>query len=480
MGMLNWLVGLLPEKTAPQPDSQSRFVESAGASVADDDDPSWRRLTGNSNRDLNPLTQARAREISAWLWGGNLLANRLIELPLAFMLAEGVTLTCKDPDAQAVVATFWRDPINNMDRRIVQWARELAVFGEQCYPTFVNEVTGKVRLGYLDPALIETVVTDPDNRAQPIGVVTCKDSHGKSRRYRIIVNGPEEELFTVRTREIRGTFLDGDAFYFAVNDLISGTRGRPDLTASADWLDAYDDYLFGELDRARFLRSFVWDVELRGATPDQVAARAKTMVPPAPNSVRVHNESEKWSAVTPGLSAGDTDSTARLMRNHVLGGRTVPEHWYGGGGDVNRATGESMGDPAVKVMSMRQRELKYILEEIGRYVIRQAFLATGRGEPDFGDPDLDPHAVFPEMATRDTTRYAAALQQVVVAVASAVTQQLMSRRAAVRIIASVAGRLGVEFDPEAELAAAEADAQARAQADVFTTPGSEEGAGNVQ
>ena len=32
--------------------------------------------------------------------------------------------------------------------------------------------------------------------------------------------------------------------------------------------------------------------------------------------------------------AGDTVATARLMRNHILGGAGVPEHWFGGGGDV--------------------------------------------------------------------------------------------------------------------------------------------------
>jgi hypothetical protein len=41
--------------------------------------------------------------------------------------------------------------------------RELAIFGEQCYPAFVNEHDGMVRIGYLDPALIATVVMDPDN-----------------------------------------------------------------------------------------------------------------------------------------------------------------------------------------------------------------------------------------------------------------------------------------------------------------------------
>jgi hypothetical protein len=82
--------------------------------------------------------------------------------------------------------------------------RELSLYGEQCYPTFVNEIDGFVRLGYLDPAMIETVVMDPDNPEQPIGIVTCKDKKGEYR-YRVIVNGPEN-MFTARTQAIRATF----------------------------------------------------------------------------------------------------------------------------------------------------------------------------------------------------------------------------------------------------------------------------------
>ncbi len=444
------------------------FREAAGTTVGNDED-GWRRLTGDNMRDLAPITHRRAREISAWLWQANLLANRIIELPLAFLLAEGVKLTVKDADAQAVLSRFWSDPINAMDLKLAKRVRELALFGEQCYPAFVNELTGTVRLGYLDPALIETVVTDPDNTEQAIGIVTVKDKKGVARRYRVIVNGPED-VFTTRTQDIRQSFNDGDCFYFAVNSLSAGVRGRPDLLASADWLDAYDDFLFGELDRNKYLRAFVWDVTLSNANEDIVKARSRDIAPPGPNSVRVHNDSEKWEAISPDLKATDTSESARLLRNHVLGGASLPEHWFGGGGDVNRSTGESMGDPAFKVMSMRQREIKHIIEEIGRYVLRQAALKTGTAEPDFGLPEFNVEAVFPEMISRDTTRYAAALQQTVSAVAQAVERKFISSAMAIRIIAAVAGRLGVEIDPEDELAAATSEAAKAAEADVFTDP----------
>lgn len=167
-------------------------VREAAGKTIDNDEEGWRRLTGDARRDLSSITQTRMQELGVYMWRTNPLANRLIELPVAFLLAEGVTLQVKDEEAQKWLRKFWNDPINNMDIKLPKKVRELALYGEQCYPAFVNEMNGHVRLGYLDPGLIETVVTDPDNIEQPIGVVTKKDRKGIARRYRIIVNGPED------------------------------------------------------------------------------------------------------------------------------------------------------------------------------------------------------------------------------------------------------------------------------------------------
>lgn len=455
------------DETAPL--QSAKFCEAAGVNV-DADEDQWRRLSGDTRRDLSPMTHQRMREMAQYLWESNLLANRLIELPIAYLLAEGVRLHCDDEDNQALLTRFWRDPINQMSVKLPKKVRELGIYGEQCYPAFVNQHTGHVRLGYLDPGLVETVVMDPDNPEQPIGIVTVKDKHGQARRYRVIVNGADAELFTARTQAIRETFTDGEAFWFTINDLSNGRRGRSDLLAQADYLDGYDQYLFGELDRAQFMRAFIWDVTLTGATPEEVKARAKDITAPRPGSTRVHNEAEIWKAETPDLKAQDASEGARLFRNHVLGGATLPEHWYGGGGDVNRATGESMAEPTVKVLSMRQQVVKHMMETIGLYVLRQALLARGKGEPDLEDEAFQVEAIFPEMTAKDTTKYAAALQQAVVAVGLAMDKGLITQATAVRIINAIAGRLGVEIDGEKELIAARKEKAKAEEDDVFTTP----------
>lgn len=452
---------------SPAP-AETSMREAYGTTI-DADEENYRALTGDTKRDLSPISQKRMRDTAFYLWEVNLLANRLIELPLAYILGEGVKLHCDDEDNQKVLKRFWRDPINQMDMKLIKKSRELALFGEQCYPTFVNEHTGHVRLGYLDPALIATVVVDPDNAEQAIGVVTCKDRKGIARRYKVIVNGAED-VFSEKTQKIRETFTDGEAFYFTINDLSNGKRGRSDLLAQADWLDGYDQFLFGELDRAQFMRAFIWDVELKGATPDEVKTRAKSITAPAPGSTRVHNDSEIWQAVTPDLKAQDSTTNASLFRNHVLGGGTIPEHWYGGGGDVNRAVGAEMGEPTFKMFSMRQKTLKHILESIGIYVLRQKALVETGKEPDLEEEAFEVEAIFPEMTAKDTSKYAAALQQVVVGASIAVEKFLITKETAVKMINAIAGRLGVEIDADEELGKVTDAAMTAAEEDLFKAP----------
>ncbi len=464
--------GPVTTEAIPDQPTTKRVVEAAGANTTEDD-TGWRKLSGDSSRDLSPLAQGRMRDTAFYLWEANLLANRLIEIPLAYLLGEGVELKpVGDDDAEArstVLRDWWRHPINQLGITLERKIRELGLFGELAIPAFVNEVDGTVQLGYLDPQHIETVVYHSDNPSLPIGIVTVADKKGVKRRYRTVFNGPES-MMTMGTQAARETFTDGDIFYFAVNQLAGDRRGRSDLRAVADWADAYDQFLFNEMDRANLMRAFFWDVECVGMTDTELKAKAKTVKAPKPGSVRLHNESETWTPQSPTLNAADSGEAARLFRNHTLGGLTMPEHWYGGGGDVNRATGDSMSEPTFKVYSMRQRAVKHLLEVMGSYVLRKYYQAREQAELEWNDPRIETEAVFPELTARDTTKYAAALAQVVTGCAMAIDKGVMTEETGVALIAAISGRLGVEVDAHQELADARKQQTAAAEKNRFTGP----------
>jgi hypothetical protein len=450
--------------TGGSPAVASPVREAAAAQSADE--AGWRRLTGEglsqqNERDLTPMAQDRMQKTAEWLWQANVLANRLIELPLAYLLAEGVTLQCPDPDNQKLLNAFWNDPINNWPVKLEARARALALLGELCFTIHVNEHSGFVRHGYLDSRNIAHVITDPDNPEQPIGVVTKRDAKGRQYKYRVLVLGEDSELFSARTQRIRSEdFQDGDCLLYQVNKLPSGTRGRSDLLGSMDWLDAYDEFLFGELDRTQYLRAFVWDLTVKGGTDDDVKKWEKNFKPPAPNSTFVHNESLELKPQTPQINAAETTETARLLRNHVTGGNTMPEHWFGGGGDVNRAAASEMGEPTFKVYTARQSTLKRMLEEMGRVVLWKNAKKYNK-KPDWSEEEWLVTAVFPEMVSRDVTKFAAAMTSVCQAVVQMIDAGLLTEETALKLVADVAQRFGQEFDAATELAAAREEREER-------------------
>src|SRR5574341_1328872 len=104
MALKTWFMSFL-EAAVPdpgQPVKEAAFREAFGTTI-DADEDQWRKLTGDYSRDLNPMDQARMQKIGHYLWERNVLANRLIELPVAFLLADGAKLQVDDKENQAAL-----------------------------------------------------------------------------------------------------------------------------------------------------------------------------------------------------------------------------------------------------------------------------------------------------------------------------------------------------------------------------------------
>ncbi|WP_447978091.1 hypothetical protein [Candidatus Nitrospira bockiana] len=410
-------------------------------------DPSlygFRRLTGagqDNPRDLPVMTQERMQQVAYFLYLTNPMAQWSIEMMKDYLLGEGVTLKAEDEATQAVVEAFWSDPVNQWDLKLENKVRELAIYGEQCWPAFVAPGTGRVRLGYLDPCLIDTVVLDPDNAEQAIGVITRKQEglfNIPERRYRVILDLTEEELMPAAQR-LRAQFTDGECFYFAINKVSNGSRGISDLMAKADWLDGYEQFLFQRLERADLANRIVFDLTLQGFTQEQITAFMKGFQLPKPGGVHAHNEKVTLEPKAPDLKASDASVDARLFKHQALAG--YPEHWYGGGGDVNRATAGEMDEPTFKRFQSRQKFVKAMVLQTVRYQIRMAkqmgALAQAANET--------VAVIFPEMVRADLSKVGSIVQQAAAAVSVMLRDTLITKAEARTILTVVVKALGVEL-----------------------------------
>ncbi len=447
----------------------------------------YRRLTGKIDRDLNPITQERARAIAFWLYDSNPLAKRVLELTRDFLVGDGVGVAAQGEDEEArkaiqeVIDRFWGDPINLMDLKLFSKVLELGLWGEQCYSVTVNPVDGHVRLGYVDPGLIADVLLDPKDGETPREVVLTGVAAESGKRLKVIsfCDDPNSPWFgrlmgvaTDRDGTVLDTWQDrnsagepvgepvgeakpylGACFLFRINAVSNARRGRSDLLSLADWIDAYDQVLFNEVDRAILMKSFIWDVAIEGDEKAVLDAQARYQNPPKPGSLRIHNTKEKWEAVNPEIKSYETKAGADLLLGYISTGSGHPKTWLSGTDDVNRATATELSEPAFKRLSARQRYVRYMIEQIVSFVLDQAEMKgkIGKREVAFG---LAPAAwsfsvTMPEIRSKDMKLAADTFNAAMQALASALVEELVDKETAQELVAMLIGQFGVDVDLEA-------------------------------
>lgn len=427
----------------------------------------FRRLVGNhqeqtSLRDLPMPTHERMQEIAYYLYLTNPMAQWQVQMMSSYILGKGMTPQAKDPRTNDLVQSHWRDPLNNWPVKLENKTRELSLYGEQCWPAFVAPGTGRLRLGYLDPALIGQVVLDPDNAEQPIGIITKTWTNYRpqpERRYRVILDVPDEEL-TSLARQMRAEFTDGDCFYFAVNKVSNGSRGISDLLSKADWLDGYEQFMFNRLERADLANRVLFDMEFTGLTEEQIVEKRKQLGQPQPGSWWVHNEKVKLNVSAPKLEAADAAVDARLFKHQCLAG--YPEHWYGGGGDVNRATAGEMDEPTFKLLEARQQIVKHMVLAVLRHAVRAAKRVGALRQ----SADETIELPLPEMVKADMPKLADTFEKVSRTATLNVNSRLMTKAEGRQLIAIATKPLGVDLAPMTDeqldaMAAKDEDDEAR-------------------
>ena len=399
------------------------------------EDEGWRSLTEDTRRDLTPLTQERMQEIAFHLYEMNPMAHRILEMTKDFVVGEGITFTAEDPEVEKVLTEFWNDPVNAWNLKQGQRVMELGLYGEQFYPVAVNDVDGKVRMGYLDPAAVAKVLADPEN-VEIIRQVKRKGSLTQVQKTYDVVNLDED------LKSKTYGYLTGEIFFFAINKVANSLRGRSDLFSLADWVDGYDQFLFNRLERSHLMNVFLWDVTLEGMGQTDIDAWLKKQGIPKPASLRAHNERVKWKAVVPELGAHDASEEAKLFRNMILGGAGYPPHWFAGGEGITRATALEMSTPVMKRLKTRQRYFKYMIELIFLFVIHQAIIHGKFGKREVNKGFT---VALPKLLEKDIYTLALGLKFIINALATGMEKKWIDEKDAKRIYAYMMSQLGLEI-----------------------------------
>lgn len=418
-------------------------LKASAITVNDNNETGWRKITGNSTRDLSPIKQERMYEIVFHLWENMPLGKWLIEILKDFLVADGLPFEAENEDVSQALEDFWYDPLNQLDIYIEKHCREQWLFGVLCLPAFTAKSGGNLRLGYIDPAQIKDVVTDPGNVKMVIGV-TLKDELGREgMKLRTILPVDAEDILSKRAQQLRAGFTDGECFYSAVNNLTNSPMGRSELLVTADWIDAHEQFLFDFTSRWPLMNAFVWDLTVDSGDPAAIKKEVDKITG-KPGEVFGHNKAVTLEAVAPDLKTIEATNGNKMFVNHILGAHGFPSFWYGSGeGESGRALGVEQGTPAFKMLSSKQRAWKAFWELVFQTVIDRRRAANTLK---CSDEDAKKwNVVLPELTSKDLTKNSAALQSVTTSLATAIQQEVIDTITARKIFLSITLSLGVDI-----------------------------------
>jgi len=421
-------------------------------------DAGYRRLSQSPNvRDLLAPQQDRMQRVAYYLYVTNNVAARCVEILVDFICGEGVSVAAEEPAVQETLDEFWHDPWNDLDKFVPQMVQGQSVFGESLVQCYTNPVSGQVRIADTDPLWIDaveysTLEGDPGRATGPALAVVLKRDYQEKEAKRLRVVSRDEDPFSPEYGMLRG-----ECFYWPLRKARAATRGISDLFKSSDLAGALEQMIWAAVQHTKHQGAFIWDLLLRGATQEQIDDwLKKNPAGPAAAGVRVHNENTEWKAVSPQLAASEQNRMVQTVKSMILAGFGFPPHWFAEGGDVNRATALEMGDPALKMLTRRQRDVKYQLEEMLRYVI-SAKIAAGALPENINQAF---EVQMPELSVKDQGKIATALSQTVSALSLARAEGLVDEETAANALAIQIQQLGVEADPAEMLRKARAEKEA--------------------
>lgn len=396
----------------------------------------YRTIAGvTSFRDLSSAKHRSHLDTVYRLYMMNPLAKRIIDIQVDFIIGNGITFDIdqeKKPDLYRVVNAHWTDWHNRWDTKQENKCRELQLYGEQCYQPFVNEHTGHVRLGYLDPALITDVEMNASNPELPGAIVL--GTADSEKRMSIITEGPDG-------------MLTGQVLFFKENSVSNANRGYSDLLYAVDWLYSFDEAVFDVLDNLSFANLFMWDIEIKGASEPELAKRLLEIQndPPRAGSFNVHSENETWNSKTPSVTSIPDLEALKMIRTMIIGGAGQPEHWHGAGGDVNRAVGSVMGIPSYRMMQRKQKHFLTLIQDVLRYQVEQAKMHDERLKIDL-DTDRIINLHGPKIEEENFEIATQVLQTMTDSLLVAVEEKWLTKDTARRVYVAALQKFDVSID----------------------------------
>jgi len=294
-----------------------------------------------------------------------MMTDFVIGTELTFSVDEAITEKYKGRVTRYII-DMWEDYDNDFDLMLEGMCNELWILGEQIYPFKFEETTNILKLGIVDPRMVEKIVRDKVNQKRLAQVVMQPNTMGETDFYGVAHEVKRKIAVPESSKSMseHGYKYAGDVFLFNINRLPTQTRGYSELATMVESLDVMDSFMFEVSERSLLMFHFIADILIKNKNDDEI--REFPIPNMKKNTVFKHSQNVELTLKSPDLKAIDAEAIVRLITKYVLAGVGIPEHWIVNGGDTNLATAREQNNPIEKRLERKQGTVKYMLKKMIR------------------------------------------------------------------------------------------------------------------
>lgn len=406
-------------------------------------------------------------------------------MEVARVFGAGAVFKAKDPALQPQVNAFTADPVTDLPTTLPRMLTELQVFGELVLPINVTPISATVRLGYLDPGDVETVLFRIADKKSAVAVIQRRPTTGDEKLIWLVAHpdprydnrfaphpvlgedkrrpglhgplvkgldgnpvelpvGPDGEIvpeLRELVREGSGYRVAGYCFYERANCLVSG-RGRSLYERIGSYLKAQEDWFFGMIRNAILQQSFIFHYQVDSNDPDEIEAEEERVAKNRPRNGAwfVTGPRDKLTPVTADVPAagGIRELFTGLLK--IMGiARAIPGHELGAEDDTNRSTAQESRTTSVNRAKLFQKQIAAMMCRWIAYQLDQLDYTGQLLYTDSAKPDRTVECVLPELDARDEKEVSDSVNTRVQAMSQALDAGLVLEKDAVTFVYQAMG-----------------------------------------
>ena len=383
-------------------DEAGNHIEVLTESLADlelaAEDRGWQRLSAQLAEDFTRPGLQRIATNCRVMAIASPLVKRALALRTGYIWGQGVTLTARDDDVNAVIQAWWDDESNQAaltsSQAQEELERALGTDGNVFLACFTAPRTGRVQVRSTPFDEIQDIITNPEDRDDPWFYVrqytttVIEAGYTGQTRTRVetrrVLHPDLRYRPRVRPRSINGVPVQWDApiLHVSANRLDGWKFGVGDAYAALPWARAYEGFLTDWAKLVKALSRFAWRLTGDKSSRARTAAAAVKAAQPTDGTTApvgavaaggpgVHLEAIPKSGATIDSESG------KPLASMVAAALGVPVTMLlaDPGQTGARAVAETLDDPLVLEMGMRRQLWAGVLRRLTSYVVDQAVKA---------------------------------------------------------------------------------------------------------